>query len=1164
MIDEKELSFLQTAVERYHSFFEHSSDAIFVLTLSGKIVDVNQSAYEMYGFSREAPLSISIGDISSGQPPYSQIDAEDWIKKAIDEGSQRFPWRSKRMDGTVFWSEVCLKLFTIANEKQVVAEVRDTTDNKQLTQELERNRYLLSEAQRIAHFGSWIVVIGEEKVTWTKEMYRIFGVTPETFDSNTASFLNLIHPDDLSSMKQWMKSTFSGTKTPGFTFRIVRPDGSVRYILGNGDPIRDTEGKIVEVIGTAQDITEQRLAEENRAEETLFLTAREWQTTFDSIPDLVFVQDIHRKIVRVNQAFAQAFQTTPDQLIGQNCCEVFHGKQIPHDECQYADSLRLKQPRTTVMFEKRLDAWFETTINPILNNSGVVIGSVHIAHDITKLKKKEIELRESEQKYRHLFEDIPEPIYISSLDGTLIDCNQAAVDLFGYTREEAIGKNMIILYEQKEMREKIMETISQTGFVRDREVTFLDKNGVHHYCLITASVQKDNNGKMIGIEGIVKDVSNRKKAAKALQESSQILNAVLNTIPVRVFWKDKNLFYLGCNAPFAKDAGFEKPEDIIGKDDYAMGWKEQAELYRKDDQEVIDSGYAKPLYEETQTSSTGETITLLSSKLPLRDANQTIVGLLGTYYDITERKQDAEALIESEVKYRRLFEAAKDGILILDAETGMIVDVNPYLIDLLGFSLEQFLGKEVWELGFFHDIIANKDKFLELQKNRYVRYDNLPLKTADGRAISIEFVSNVYQVNHHSVIQCNIRNITERKIVEAERAKLEVQLHQAQKMESVGQLAGGVAHDFNNMLGVILGHTELAMEQIDPAMPIHANLMEIRTAAQRSADLTRQLLAFARKQNITPKVVDINKTIDGMLKLLRRLIGEDIELIWKPGDNLWPILIDPSQIDQILANLCVNARDAISVDGMIVIETGNLSVNEEYSADNFGFKPGKYVQINVSDNGKGMDKETLEHIFDPFFTTKDVGKGTGLGLSTVYGAVKQNNGFINAYSEPGLGTTLKIYLPQYVGKLAKVQVDVVEEPLVRGTETIMLVEDEQAILALTKVMLGSLGYTVLDAGSPAEALRIANVSKSEIHLLVTDVIMPGMNGKNLSEKLSLRYPGLKTIFLSGYTADIIAQHGVLEKGTNFIQKPFSRRELITKVREVLDSRVELAVSINGR
>ncbi len=384
-----------------------------------------------------------------------------------------------------------------------------------------------------------------------------------------------------------------------------------------------------------------------------------------------------------------------------------------------------------------------------------------------------------------------------------------------------------------------------------------------------------------------------------------------------------------------------------------------------------------------------------------------------------------------------------------------------------------------------------------------------------------------------------------------ERLSLESQVRQSQKMEAIGRLAGGMAHDFNNMLSVILGHTELALCEIDTTHPLHGHLNAILDASDRSSAMIRQLLAFARKQEVTPEVLDLNGAVDGMLRVIRRLIGEDIDLVWLPSSDVWPIKIDPSQIEQILANLCVNARDAIVGVGHITIETENVVFDEDYCADHVEFAPGEYAMLAVSDDGCGMDRETLGRIFEPFFTTKGAGRGTGLGLSTVYGIVRQNNGFINVYSEPGKGTTFKIYLARQEGQAADIRKESKAAlPLSLG-ETVLVVEDEAPVLALAGGILERLGYTVLTAASPSEAVRLVGEYPETIDLLVTDVILPEMNGRDLAERLKKIRPELQCLFMSGYTDDVVAQRGMLEGGVQFITKPFSMKGLADKVRAAL-------------
>ncbi len=538
-----------------------------------------------------------------------------------------------------------------------------------------------------------------------------------------------------------------------------------------------------------------------------------------------------------------------------------------------------------------------------------------------------------------------------------------------------------------------------------------------------------------------------------------------------------------------------------------------------------------------------------------RDSTGKAQYVIGALSDITESKRATEALRENETRLRDITSSLADWVWETD-EHGVYTYSSQKGRDLFGQHPEDIIGKTPFDFmapaeaqrvgAIFSDIVARKAPIKDLE--------NWNIRTNGERiCLLTNGVPILDEAGHLRGYRGVDKDITERRRAEEEQAKLQVQLQQAQKMESVGRLAGGVAHDFNNMLGVILGHAELALGQVDADHALHADLDEIRKAAMRSADLTRQLLAFARKQTVAPKVLDLNETVGGMLTMLRRLIGEGIDLRWQPGADLWPVKIDPSQIDQILANLCVNARDAIAGIGKMTIETANYTLDEDYCAAHAGCAPGEYARLAVSDDGSGMDKDTLLHVFEPFFTTKSAGEGTGLGLATVYGVVKQNSGFINVYSEPGQGTTFTIYLRRHVDKAVPAPTEGAAIPARRGHETILLVEDEPAILALTKTLLERQGYSVVAAGTPGEAFRLAQAHTGEIHLLMTDVVMPEMNGRTLATNLLSVYPHLKRLIMSGYTADVISHHGVLDEGVQFIQKPFTMEGLSAKVRDALDA-----------
>ncbi|MBE0574795.1 MAG: response regulator [Desulfuromonadales bacterium] len=507
--------------------------------------------------------------------------------------------------------------------------------------------------------------------------------------------------------------------------------------------------------------------------------------------------------------------------------------------------------------------------------------------------------------------------------------------------------------------------------------------------------------------------------------------------------------------------------------------------------------------------------------------------------------------IESKERFRLLVENAPDAIFVRNKEC--FTFLNNAALTLLGAnSAEDLLGTPIIER--YH--LKSRGEILKRMTLLNEERKAAPLTQSvclqlDGTEIDVE--STAVPINFQGVEGALVfmRNITDRVEEEKRRQHLEEQLHQAQKIESIGQLAGGIAHDYNNMLSVIIGRTELAQMRIHKPESLHNDLDQILQAAIRSRNITQQLLAFARKQIIAPRVLDLNETVESMLTMLKQLLGENIDLVWQPKKGLWPVELDPSQMDQILANLCINARDAIADIGKMTIETDRVSFDQAYCHDHAGFIPGDYVMLAVSDNGCGMDKKTLDKIFEPFFTTKGLGNGTGLGLSMVYGVVKQHNGFINVYSEPGEGTTFRIYLPRYTGQIAE-ECEAVGGELLKGQgETVLVVEDEASILTLIEEMLSDFGYKVLTANSPSEALDLASAHQCEIHLLITDVVMPEMNGRVLAGRLQLKHPQLKCLYMSGYTANVIAHHGVLDKGIHFIQKPFSRIDFSIHIRKAL-------------
>jgi PAS domain S-box-containing protein len=517
-------------------------------------------------------------------------------------------------------------------------------------------------------------------------------------------------------------------------------------------------------------------------------------------------------------------------------------------------------------------------------------------------------------------------------------------------------------------------------------------------------------------------------------------------------------------------------------------------------------------------------------------------------------RQRLESEAAAEKRLALVWESSADGMRLTDSE-GVVVQVNQAYCELAGKSREELEGKSY--LDAF--AVADPEGKLAGYRERFANHVVIPrreVKTVlhSGKVAWLDITERfIDQARGNPLLLSQLRDTTEARLAEEERTRLKEDLLQAQKNESIGRLAGGVAHDFNNMLQVILGNASLAIEEAPQGSPIREAILEIRRSAERSAELTAQLLGFARKQAISPRVLDFNETIGSMLKMVRRLIGESIELIWVPGANLWPVKIDPAQVHQVLMNLCVNARDAIGQNGKIQIQTANVHTDAAFTQDHPDCPAGDYVLLSVTDTGHGIEAELMKHIFEPFFTTKAIGKGTGLGLATVFGIVKQNHGAITVGSEPGRGAAFRIYLPRSAESSAPDSDTAIPAPP-RGSGTILLVEDEAQILQLAARILSQHGYQVLSAPSPEAALRIAREYPETIDLLITDVMMPGMNGKELSAGISAIRPKIRCLFISGFNSDVIVEDGVLEQGIEFLQKPFSASSLRQKVSEVMQSR----------
>ena len=981
-----------------------------------------------------------------------------------------------------------------------------------------------------------------------------------------------------------------------------RKDGSLYVDEMTITPLRNADGVIARYIAIKQDITGRK-----ELEAQMERLRTEHARILNSIGEGVHWIDVDGRIKFENPAAAKMLGYEVSDLIGKPAHATMHhtradGAAYPQSECSIYATLRdgvVRRVSGEVFCRKDGSSFpVEYICTPVYNENGRSGGSVVIFTDITERKRAEEALQER-AKLAALEADVGTALtrggtfaemlrlcseaIVRHLDGAfariwtlnerekMLELQASAgryTHLNGPHGRVPVGKFKIGLIAEERKphltnqvvgdprvgdqewakREGMVAFAGYPLLVEDRLVGVVAMFACHTLTDTTLqALASISNNIAVGIE--------RKRAEEALRASQQIIEGIINAIPVRVFWKDKNLVYLGCNAVFARDAGFADPKDIIGKDDYQMGWRDQADLYRGDDRQVIESGCSKLFIEEPQTTPEGNTITLLSSKLPLRSSKGEISGILGTYMDITERKR-AEEVLRQRVKLQDQLvhtAAAVPGMIYSlrlrpDGSTQMpyasgalseIFDLQPD--DVIEDAVPIFSLVHPDDLGHVQATIAESARTLNPWRDEFrVRHARLGELWVEGHSVPQREPDG--SILWHGFVQ----DITERK-------RLEALLFQSQKLETVGKLAGGIAHEFNSILTAIIGQSELLLGDLPAGSPLAKNATEISQAAERAATLTRQLLAYGRKQILQPEILDLNNVLAGMDGMLRPLMGSNVDLLIVPAVGLQAVKADAGQIEQVIMNIAINARDAMPNGGKLTLETANVTLDQEYVSRFPELKAGEYVMLAITDTGAGMSEEAKTRVFEPFFSTKGVGQGTGLGLSTCYGIIKQSGGDISVDSEPGRGTTLKIYLPQ-VEPQTKIPIQRLDSPdLPRGTETILLVEDDPALRAMAATLLRRLGYTVLAADDDLEALSLTHQeSTGYIDLLFTDVVTPQMSGKELSDRIHALHPNTKILFASAYTESAIVHQGALNPGVELLQKPFTPSALALKVREVLD------------
>jgi PAS domain S-box-containing protein len=885
-----------------------------------------------------------------------------------------------------------------------------------------------------------------------------------------------------------------------------------------------------------------------------------YHSIFENAIEGIFQTTPEGRFLTVNPAMSRILgYDSPEELI-QKITDVAHQVYVnPEDRTEAARLEKETGILKSFEFEAfRKDGekiWLSLKRHSVKDENGNELYREGSVEDITERRKAEEALKASEAEMRALFASMTDVIIVFDDQGRHLKIAPTKTPQIYKPAAERIGKTIHDIFP-KEKADFFLAQIQQAlAKGRTHRVEYsLSINDREFWYDGSISPMTEHS-----VIWVARDITERKHAeeerarlAAEIESQRQRLDNIVGTVPGVVWeaWGEPDAAtqridfvsdYVEAMLGYSVEEWLATPNfwlQIVHPDDKERAAKAAAADFV--------SAKSSNTFEFRWVAKDGRILWVESNSVVLKDEEGRPVGVRGVTTDVTERKQSEEALRESEERYRDLVENAHDIIFSHDLD-GNYTSVNRAGEQITGYTHEECLRLNI--VNTIAPEYVNKAQEMMAKKlagEKVTAYE-LEILGKDGKRVAVEVNTKLILKDEVPVgIQGIARDVTERK-------QLEEQLRQSQKMEAIGQLAGGVAHDFNNLLTAINGYSSLALQRLEDGHPVKSYLEEVKKAGDRATNLTRQLLAFGRKQILQPLALNLNYVVSDMNKMLRRLIGEDIELVAKLDPDLGKVMADPGQIEQVLVNLIVNARDAMPRGGNLTIETENVELDEEYGSKHVGVSPGKYVVLAVSDNGEGMCEEVRRKVFEPFFTTKEKGKGTGLGLSTVYGIVKQSGGNIWVYSEPGRGTTFKVYLPQVESRVKKPDEQVVESAPRGGTETILLVEDEEVVRGLARRILEQAGYSVVETGKAAEALHFCEEHAAEVNLLLTDVVMPEMSGQELAAQLKSQCPDLKTLFMSGYTDEAIVHHGVLDSCVEFIQKPFTPAALVRKVREVLDS-----------
>ena len=1050
--------------------------------------------------------------------------------------------RIRRADGRSIWV-TATKVPLRDRPGRIIGTVgitRDVEEQVRVQDELEKQRRML---QAVLDTIPDYIVFKDRNlahVLCNKMSLEFHGRTMEDMYGKTDA--DLLPPEDAERYaEEEMRAILTGE--PVVATRFVRGNQYSFWEECIKMPLRDESGEAIGVLSVGRDVT-QRLEMEQRLRLTQFAMDHTVVSTFWVSPEGRFID--------VNEAACRSLGYSREELLSMYVWDIDSNEKYgSKGRPEWWETIKRAGSVNFETAHKTRDGY---TLPVEMTCQYVSYGGQEyefaLALDIIARKRAEEALQEERNLLRTLIDALPDHIYVKGIEGRYLLVNRAqgeandAITGFGY----GVGHTdleMLPADLAKTIRQNDLEVI-QAGQTVYIEEPLVMPDGTLSWGWTIKVPLRDEQGQMTGLVGVTRDITELKQAEDALKAERNLLRTLIDALPDHIYVKDTEGRYVLVNR--AQGEEHDALTDFgygLGRTDFELAPERLAKTYVENDRAVLESG--EPLYvEETLLSPNGKRRVGWTIKVPLRDDQGRVTGLVGVTRDITALKEFEEALKAERNLLRTLIDALPDHIYVKDTE-GRLLLVNEAQAHSLGFaSPREAIGRTDFDLypaSLAQRIWANdriifesgspasmEEEFIDqMNAARSVWSVKAPLFNAAGEIIGMVGLS---------------RDITNQK-------RLEDQLRQSQKMEAVGTLAGGVAHDFNNLLTSIVGYADFLIESLDPSSPQHEDALGIKRVAERAAGLTRQLLAFSRRQFLRPQILNLNAVVANTLKMLSRLVGEDVELVSKLYPDLGKVKVDPNQIEQVLMNLVVNAREAMPNGGRLVIETANARLTENDARQQAEVAPGAYVALIVSDTGIGMDAEMMSHIFDPFFTTKEA--GTGLGLATVYGIVKQSGGHITVSSEPGKGTTFTVYLPlvEEAGDAAARGDTNVQS--VRGSETVLIVEDDEIVRQMLKRALQRYGYNALEATNGEEAVHLCQTMGKSPDLLVTDVVMPGrLNGKQLASRLSALCPGLKVMYISGYMDVASVDEGSLEPGAVFLQKPFTPATLAKKVREALD------------